>query len=87
MKNKKKEMNLAKKEKPKPAGPMKKIGKAWPNEDDQPPIAGEFCWMVQLCTVGSRVAPSVLTTRSCSRVQHFLPGCACLLAFRWVMPS
>ena len=55
LKNKKKEMNLAKKEKPKPAGPMKKIGKAWPNEDDPNqtvPIAGEFCWMVQLCTVG-----------------------------------
>jgi len=51
LKNKKKEMNLQKKARPKPAGPMKKIGKAWPNMDDQEPIAGEFCWMVQLCTV------------------------------------
>lgn len=71
LKNKKKEMNLTKKSRPKPAGAMKKIAKAWPNEDDQEPIAGEFCWMVQLCTV-SRVAwsstehPNVWLTWRCS---------------------
>jgi hypothetical protein len=73
LKNKKKEMDLSKKEKPKDCGPMKKIGKAWPNEEDQPPISagddGELCWMVLLCTVRPRISPS---PRPCPRP---LPGC------------
>ena len=49
-------MDLAKKHAGrKECGPMKKIGVAWPNEEEQSGIEGELCWFVLLQTVGDAV--------------------------------
>lgn len=47
---------------------MKKIGKAWPNEEGQENISGEFVWMVLLNTV-SRIAYFI----SAKHVEAFAP--------------